>query len=106
MGEVCVHNYYKIPSTKFQAVDVGGPATVLSIPRKCESMNTRTPNRVFLPEASKPVRVVWSSRVMGKREWTYDPITPVYSSKLFGYFLRSIGTGVIDDNDLPIEIAV
>ena len=29
MGEICVHDYHKIPGTKLQAVDVGGPAVAL-----------------------------------------------------------------------------
>jgi len=71
MGEVCVHDYHKIPSTKLQAVDVGGSQTELSCPRL-----------------------------------QYNPIAPIYSSELLGYFLRSIRTGVIDNDDLPIEIAL
>lgn len=43
---------------------------------------------------------------MGGHGWTYDPIIPVNPSKLFSYFLRPIWTGVINDNDLPVEVAI
>lgn len=45
-------------------------------------------------------------QVMGKHWYTYNPITPVYSSKLFSYFLRPIRAGVINNNDLPVKTAV
>jgi hypothetical protein len=65
-----------------------------------------TPDRACLPEVSIPVRVIWSVEAIGKRVWTYDPVIPVYSSELFSYFLCSIGAGVINNDDLPIEVAV
>jgi hypothetical protein len=43
---------------------------------------------------------------MAKRRCTYNLIIPVYSSKLSSYFLRPIGAGIINNNDLPFEIAV
>ena len=42
---------------------------------------------------------------MGKR-WTYDPIISIYPSKLPSYLLRPVWTGVVDNNDLPVEIAI
>jgi hypothetical protein len=41
-----------------------------------------------------------------QHQYTYNPMIPIYSGKLFSYFLCPIWTGVVDNNDLPIEVAV
>jgi len=106
MREVCIHDYHEISGAKLQTVDVGGPATMC-----WDNGKIRKPEHPY-PRPSLPARGFntctsgWSVDAMGKHKSTYDPIIPVYLSKLPSHFLCSIGTGVINNDDFPVEIAV
>jgi hypothetical protein len=59
--------------------------------------------RATYPNPSLPARGRSSYHQLLPLHVAYDMILPIYPSELFSYILRSIRTGIIDNDDLPIQ---